>query len=216
MKIFLFFMQDFAISVFYNKMKKTVFRKLLFAVVMGMVVPAMYSCSVDESSDNVDIARKMSMVSASFKGKWMLDGQNMGYGKVSIDSMLTLSNLPLTEMLPAMLVNYANNVPGVSTIHATTTQQKIKAEYVGISQTSRYYNLPATQMTFNVTVDGLAYDLKLYTAEKGSVALLQESKNNMSVVVIISRAMLEQHVNGQIVADSRNAHTLIFESDINN
>ena len=79
MKIFLFFMQDFAISVFYNKMKKTVFRKLLFAVAMGMVVPAMYSCSVDESSDNVDIARKMSMVSASFKGKWMLDGQNMGH-----------------------------------------------------------------------------------------------------------------------------------------
>lgn len=197
-------------------MKKTVLVRLLFVVAMGMMVPAMSSCSVDDSDGNFDIARQTRIISASFKGKWMLDGQNMGNGKVTIDSMLTLSNLPLAEMLPAMLDNYTNNTPGAFSIHATTAQQRIKAEYVGVSQTSRYYNLPASQMTFNVTVNGLAYDVIFNTAEKGSVALLQESKNNLSVVVIISRTKLEQHANGQIVADSRNEHTLIFESDINN
>ena len=209
-------MQDFDISVFYYKMKKTVLVRLLFAVVIGMVVPTMFSCSVDDTTGTFDIAKQMRMVSASFKGKWMLDGQNMGNGMVKIDSMLTLSNLPLAEMLPAMLDNYTGNMSGTISIHATTAQQQIKAEYVGVSQTSRYYSLPPSQMTFNVTVNGLAYDVKLNTAEKGSVALLQESKNNLSVVVIISRTMLEQHANGQIVADSRNEHTLIFESDINN
>ncbi len=207
-------MQDFLFPVFYIK-KKTDLGKFLFAAAMGLMVSAMVSCAVDESdNDGYDID-KVAAVSASFNGKWLLDGQDMGSGEVRIDSALTFTKMPVRQILSTLFGQYTNSPKG-SEVNAKLEQQCFRADYVGVSQTSRYYSLPAAVMNFDMSVNGVDYDVRLKTAEKGSVVLLQEEKNNLSVVVKITDTMLEQHADGKIVADLKNTHTLVFESDINN
>lgn len=193
-------------------MKKTFLVKILFAALTGMASLALSSCSVDDSN-GMEYMIDDKVVAASFNGKWFLDGQNMGNGKVDIDSMLTLFKLPLPQMLPALLDN--NSVLENQTVDITADPLKIKVDYVGVSQTSRYYNMPATQVGFAFMAAGVAYDVRLQTARTGSVVLLQEGKNYLSVVLKITQTTLLRHDNGQVMADSRKEHTVMFESDFN-
>ena len=176
-----------------------------------MVFANLVSCAADDSIDE-GVRLDGADVSVCFEGRWILDGQVIGTGMVSLDSILVFTGVPVAEITSVALEHNTSSSP---VILATAARQQMEAVYVGVSSTSRYYDLPATQMTFNATVDGVACNVKLRTAQLGSVALLQESKNSLSVVVKVVQTLLEQVDNGKVVADSKQNHTLAFESDTN-
>ena len=192
-------------------MKKTSYKILLIAAVLGAMAPGMTSCSADDDNANVEMMSPMALT--RFEGQWILDGQLIGSGMVSIDSTQVLMRVPMAEMASALMANL-NNYSTNATVQGGDSPLRMKAKYVGVSHTSRYYDLPAAQMTFGMTVDHVAYDVKLQTVNTGSVALLQEEKHSLSVVVKIVETSLEKRENGQVVAVSKEDHTLIFESDI--
>lgn len=192
-------------------MKKTSYKILLIAAVLGAMAPGMTSCSADGESAGVEMMSPMALT--RFEGQWILDGQLLGNGMVSIDSTQVLMRVPLAEMASALMANL-NHYSTNATVKVGDSPLRMKAKYVGVSHTSRYYDLPAAQMTFGMTVDHVAYDVKLQTVNTGSVALLQEEKHSLSVVVKIVETSLEKSENGQVVAVSKEDHTLIFESDI--
>ena len=192
-------------------MKKISYKILLIAAVLGAMAPGMTSCSADDESAGVEMMSPMALT--RFEGQWILDGRSLGNGMVSIDSTQVLMRVPLAEMASALMANL-NHYSTNATVKVGDSPLRMKAKYVGVSHTSRYYDLPAAQMTFGMTVDHVAYDVKLQTVNTGSVALLQEEKHSLSVVVKIVETSLEKSENGQVVAVSKEDHTLIFESDI--
>ena len=194
-----------------SQMKKTSYKILLIAAVLGAMAPGMTSCSADDDNANVEMMSPMALT--RFEGQWILDGQLIGSGMVSIDSTQVLMRVPMAEMASALMANL-NNYSTNATVQVGDFPLRMKAKYVGVSHTSRYYDLPAAQMTFEMTVDHVAYNVKLQTVNTGSVALLQEEKHSLSVVVKIVETSLEKRENGQVVAVSKEDHTLIFESDI--
>ena len=184
---------------------------LLLAAAVGMVVSMETSCSAGDSDEDVPLYNAKTPV--RFEGQWVFDGQVVGRGNVSLDTAQVTMKFPAKEITLAVLANlpYSNAKP---TIQATNAQQQMEAKYVGVSQTSRYYDLPATQMIIEAIVDNVPCNVRLQTANTGSVVLLQEEKHSLSMVVKIVGTTLEQSDNGVIVADSKKDHNLIFESDV--
>lgn len=192
-------------------MKKTSYKILLIAAVLGAMAPGMTSCSANDDNASVEVMSPMALT--RFEGQWILDGKLIGSGTVSIDSTQVLMRVPMAEMASVLMENL-NHYSTNATVQVGDSPLRMKAKYVGVSHTSRYYDLPAAQMTFEMTVDHVAYNVKLQTINTGSVALLQEEKHSLSVVVKIVETSLEKSENGQVVAVSKEDHTLIFESDI--
>ena len=196
-------------------MKKTKIGGFLLAALVAILTPELSSCAVDNSNGPDYTIHYDGTASATFNGKWLFDGQNLGYGKVTIDSLLTFNNLPLADIIGNLLPDYIGSLSTLP-VYTTAERQQVRIEYVGVSQTSDYFNLPASELTFTMTVGDMPCDVRLLTAATGSVALLQESKNRLSVVMKIAQAQVVQQSNGMLLADTRKEHTLMFESDINN
>ena len=163
-------------------MKKTSYKILLIAAVLGAMAPGMTSCSADDDNANVEMMSPMALT--RFEGQWILDGQLIGSGMVSIDSTQVLMRIPMAEMASALMANL-NNYSTNATVQVGDSPLRMNAKYVGVQ-----------------------------TVNTGSVALLQEEKHSLSVVVKIVETSLEKSENGQVVAVSKEDHTLIFESDI--
>ena len=116
-----------------SQMKKTSYKILLIAAVLGAMAPGMTSCSADDESAGVEMMSPMALT--RFEGQWILDGQLLGNGMVSIDSTQVLMRVPLAEMASALMANL-NHYSTNATVKVGDSPLRMKAKYVGVSHTS--------------------------------------------------------------------------------
>ena len=194
-------------------MLQTVLTVLGF-VLMGVMSSCsdMYESETILDPQNSPIDKGIRPYLGRYEGQWIVNRQSAEKAYATLDSILTISQLPQKEILRTILDETSQAEAISNTVYQSCQLQSV---FVGFSESSSYFCFQPQTLTFTTSFGGHSYVVRLLYDLEASAMVYNQSRENITATFKINKVeMVDKNDETSAVTRSYNTDMVMtFSGD---